>query len=59
MTTFLRISEVLERVGLSRAAVYAAIKRKEFPRGVLVGKRARRWPTDEIETWQQERRAAG
>ena len=58
MTTFLRISEVMERVALSRAAIYAAIKRKEFPRGVLVGKRARRWPTDEIERWQEDRRAA-
>ena len=58
MTTFLKISEVLERVGLSRAGVYALIKRKEFPKGVLVGKRARRWPTDEIERWQEDRRAA-
>ena len=58
MTTFLRISEVLERVGLSRAAIYALIQRGHFPKGVKVGKRAVRWPSDEVERWQQERRSA-
>ena len=59
MTTFLKISEVLERVGLSRAGVYALIKRKEFPPGVSSSESAREGgPTDEIERWQEDRRAA-
>ena len=33
MTTFLRISEVLERVGLSRAAIYALDPEGSFPEG--------------------------
>ena len=41
MTTFLRISEVLERVGLSRAGVYAAHQAEGIPERVSSSESAR------------------
>ena len=47
----LRLPEVKLRVGLGRSAIYAKIKRREFPSPVNVGPRAVAWISDEITRW--------
>ena len=56
-TRFLRRADVEELTGLSRSTIYALMKRGEFPKGVLVADRARRWPSDQIERWQERQTA--
>lgn len=47
----LRLGEVRSRVGLSRAWVYALIKRGDFPRAVQLGERARAWRESDVAAW--------
>ena len=47
----LRRSEVVARVGLSRATIYRMISSGEFPRSVRIGVRATGWRSDEVEEW--------
>ncbi len=58
MGDLLRIKEVERLAGLSRAAIYAAMQRNEFPRPVKVGKRAVRWRSEDFENWRKSRPAA-
>lgn len=51
----LRISEVEKRVGLKRSAIYARIRRGEFPAPIHDGPRCARWPESEIEKYQAAR----
>ena len=55
----LRLPLVLSITGLSRASVYAAIQRGEFPAPVQLGARAVAWPASQIDKWVQDRIAAG
>lgn len=48
------LSEVMGRVGLSKATVYAWIKRGEFPAQVRLGASSR-WVEGEIENWIEQR----
>jgi prophage regulatory protein len=50
---FLRFPEVCELTGKSRAAIYAAIKRNEFPAPVRIGARAVAFPASVIAEWQE------
>jgi prophage regulatory protein len=52
---FLRKREVLQRTGLSHAALYRLIRAGEFPKQVLVGQRAVRWSSLEIDAWMAGR----
>lgn len=54
----LRIPEVLARVPLSRASIYAAMKRGAFPRPVRLSLRAVAWREQDIATWLAERAPA-
>ena len=54
----LRLPETLKRVGLSRSAVYAAIKAKTFVRQVPLGARAVGFLESEVEAWVAARVAA-
>lgn len=53
----LRIEEVMERIGLKRSAVFAAVARGELPAPikVLPGHRASRWDSHAIDRWIAER----
>ena len=57
----LRIHQVVDRVGLSRASIYAMLGRTppEFPRPVKLSRRAVCWPSSQIESWVQDRIKAG
>lgn len=52
---YLRLPEVIKRSGLSRSAIYAAIKQSEFPRQILLGKRSVGWLESEIDLWMMTR----
>ena len=47
----LRRPDVEALTGLSRAWIYAAMQRGEFPRPVKIGRRAVRWPRSVIDRW--------
>lgn len=49
----LRLPEVSKMIGLSRACIYQMIARGQFPTGVQVGARARRWRMADIAAWQE------
>jgi len=54
-TRILRLPEVINRVGLRRASIYAAISAGTFPRQVPLGARAVGWIENDIEAWLEAR----
>lgn len=56
---YLRLPEVLDRYGCSRATVYAWIARGEFPAPVKLGRRLAAWRSDDLATWETSRHADG
>ena len=52
---FLRRDEVEKATGLSRSAIYAAMRAGTFPQAVRIGKTAVAWRANEIEAWQTAR----
>lgn len=53
----LRRPEVESRTGLSRSTIYAAMAEGQFPRAVLLGKRAVGWREVDIARWLESRPA--
>lgn len=52
---FLRLPEVINRVGLQRTAIYDRIGRGEFPQSIpLTGGRAVVWLESEVNDWMVE-----
>lgn len=47
---FLRLPEVMHRVSLGKTAIYAMIKREEFPAPIKLG-RASVWEENAVDTW--------
>lgn len=58
MATFLRLPEVIARIGLSRSTIYELAARGEFPRQVKLGPRSSAWVEEEIATWIDRRLAS-
>ena len=54
-TKVLRLRAVLERVGIGKTAVYAAIKNGEFPAPIKLSARAVGWREADVEAWLAER----
>ena len=52
---FLRLSEVIERTGLSRSAIYMNISEGTFPQNINLGARSVAWLESEIDAWMQAR----
>ena len=48
MTSLLRLPNVMGATGLSRAGVYAYVKKGLLTKAVKIGERASAWPSDEI-----------
>jgi prophage regulatory protein len=48
---YLRLPEVLRRVGLSRSSVFRLIKQGSFPAPVKLSKRASGWPAHLVDAW--------
>lgn len=47
----LRLPAVITRCGLSRSLIYSGVKSGDFPKPILIGKRAVAWLESEIESW--------
>ncbi|MRV70554.1 AlpA family phage regulatory protein [Duganella sp. FT92W] len=54
----MRLPEVAAACGISRAAIYKAIRKGEFPRQVKLSGRSSGWVRAEIDAWVKERMAA-
>jgi len=52
---FLRLSEVIERTGLSRSAIYRYISEDSFPKNITISARSVAWLESEIDAWMQDR----
>ncbi len=48
---FVRIKEILEITGLSKATIYRYIAEDKFPKPVSLGGRAVAWIDNEIDDW--------
>ncbi len=55
---FLRIARVKAVTGLGSSTIYENIKTGDFPKPILIGKKAVAWDGDEIERWQLSKIAA-
>ena len=47
----LRLPRVLEKTGMGRTWVYAAVKAGRFPKSLKLGARAVGWRSSDIENW--------
>jgi len=56
--TIMRLPEVAAVCGKSRAAIYKAIRKGEFPKQIKLSARASGWVRGEIEAWVKDRMAA-
>ncbi|ANP63868.1 MULTISPECIES: helix-turn-helix transcriptional regulator [Vibrio] len=52
---FIRLSEVLNRTGLSKAHVYRLMNDGEFPQTVSLGLRAVAWLESEVNQWIEQK----
>lgn len=59
MPRLLRISEVVERVGLSRTCVYDLIASGDFPAQRQISRRRVAWLESDIESWLRNRTPGG
>jgi len=50
-TKFLRLTEVIERTGLSRSTIYKLMAEDDFPPNVSLGARSVAWVEQEVEDW--------
>lgn len=50
----LRLPEVLQKVGLSRATVYNRMSQKQFPLSVSLGGNTVGWIESELDSWLAE-----
>ena len=56
---FLRIEEVMTRVGLSRPTIWRMERANDFPRRRQLGRNSVAWVEEEIEEWMASREVAG
>ncbi len=52
---FLRIDEVIDKVGLSRPTIWRLERVGQFPKRRQLGKNSVAWVEDEIEKWMESR----
>lgn len=48
---FIRLEEVINKVGLSRSSIYRRIANEGFPKPILLGGRASGWIESEVDDW--------
>jgi len=47
----LRLSEVIEKIGLSRSEIYKRMARGDFPNSVQLGARSVAWTESSLDKW--------
>lgn len=50
---FIRMDDVVEKTGRSRAAIYRMMAKGKFPRQVLIGDRAVGWRMSAVVKWME------
>jgi prophage regulatory protein len=58
-TRILRLRQVMDRVGLKRSTIYAAMRSDTFPRSVQIGRRAVGWLEADINDFVERRPRTG
>lgn len=48
---FLKLKEVMEKIALSRSAIYRKMGEGEFPKSVSLSDRAVAWVESEVDVW--------
>ena len=56
---FIRLPEVIARVGLKRSAIYQRMSEGRFPRARSLGARCTVWIESEIEQWMRDQISQG
>ena len=51
MDKFLNIADVEATVGLKKSKIYQLVRAGDFPSGLKLGTRSRRWPASQIQSW--------
>ena len=59
LSKFYKISQVLERVPISRNSLYDMAKKGEFPKPIKLGARASAWSRAEVDAWIEEKLHGG
>ena len=54
----LRVQEVLDRIGVSKATLYRMVKRGDFPKQCSLGRRAVGWHSQDVDAWFARQRTA-
>ena len=52
---FIRLPEVINRIGYKRTSIYEQISEGTFPAPIKLGPRAVAWVSEEIEEWMDAR----
>lgn len=52
---FLRLPDVLKKVGFKKTKIYKEVKAGNFPKPISIGNRSTAWLESEIHSWQEER----
>jgi prophage regulatory protein len=47
----LRLNEVCDRTGVSRAVIYKLIAKEQFPRQIQITERCVGWSEDDVQNW--------
>lgn len=55
----LRLPQVCQKTGLSRATIYAQMKKGLFPAQISLGERSKGWLESSVESWIDSRIALG
>ena len=58
MERYFRRSTLEDMLGLSRSTIYRMMNNGEFPRPVVLGRRAVGWRATDVETWIKQREGA-
>lgn len=54
-TRFIRMSELKDKVALSRSQIYRLIQQGEFPEPIKLGKKISVWTDSEVEEWMSSK----
>ena len=52
---FMRMGEVIEMVGVSRATIYRWMDAGDFPRSIALGGNSIAWPEKSVQEWMASR----
>lgn len=55
MLRFIRMKEVVQKVGISKSNIYRLMPEGKFPRPVTIGPNSVAWLEDDVEGWIQEK----